>query len=76
MAKLKERKYEYRERVLCVWQFLSDLTYGVVSKSADAQAISSYRAVRNRDLSRYKDRDAAQAALDAFAAKRGLKEAR
>ena len=74
MAALEERKYEYRGRVLCVWQFLSDLTYGVVS--FETQAISSYRAVRNKDLGRYKDRDAAQAALDAFAAKKGLKEAR
>ena len=74
MAEFEKRKYEYRGRVLCVWQFLSDRTYGVVS--FDTQAISSYRSVRNKDLGRYKDRDAAQAALDAFAAKKGLKEAR
>ena len=74
MAELESRKYEYRGRVLSVWQFLSDLTYGVVS--IDTQKISSYRALKNKDLKRYKDRDAAQAALDAFAAKKGLKEAR
>ena len=62
MAELEERKYEYHGRVLCVWQFLSDLTYGVVS--IDTQKISSYRALKNKDLKRYKDCDEAQAALD------------
>lgn len=74
MAELESRKYEYRGRVLRVWRFMRDLSYGVAS--FDTQAISSYRAVRNKDLKRYKDRDEAQAALDAFAAKKGLKEAR
>lgn len=74
MAALEKREYEYRGRVLRVWRFMSDLTYGVVS--VDTHAVSSYRAVRNKDLGRYEDRGAAQAALDAFAAKKGLKEAR
>lgn len=74
MAELESRKYEYRGRILRVWQFLSDLTYGVVS--IDTQKISFYRALKNKDLKRYKDCDEAQAALDAFAAKKGLKEVR
>ena len=73
MAELESRKYEYRGRILRVWQFLSDLTYGVVS--IDTQKISSYRALKNKDLKRYKDCGEAQAALDAFAVKKGLKEA-
>lgn len=73
MAELESRKYEYRGRILRVWQFLSDLTYGVVS--VDTHAVSSYRAVKSKYLQRYSERGEAQAALDTFAAKKGLKEA-
>ena len=58
MAELESRKYEYRGRILSVWQFLSDLTYGVVS--IDTQKISSYRALKSKDLKRYKDCDEAR----------------
>lgn len=69
---LSEKRYLYRGRVLQVWQYMSDLKYGIVS--SDAKIVSPRRPVMNKDLGRYDDHDEAQAALDAFAKKKGLSE--
>lgn len=68
------KDYLYRGRVLSVWQTQSDLQFGVISSDPLKGGFGSdhYRWVRNRDLGRYKSREEAQAALDAFAKKHKL----
>lgn len=66
---MNEKKYLYRGKVLEVRQTLSDLKYGVILNS-----FGTYSWMKNKSIGRYKEREEAQAALDAFAAVRGLEE--
>ena len=70
--------YLYRGKILSVQQTLSDLLFGVISSDPLKGGYGSdhYRWVKNRDLGRYKNREEAQAALDAFAAKHRLQPRR
>ena len=69
---LKEKRYLYRGRVLSVQQTQTDLKYGVISSDRDKGHFGSeyYRWVKS--FGKYASREEAQAALDAFAADRGL----